>query len=85
MIELLSHHPDAFIACALILGLLVGSFINVLAWRLPQMLERDWQAQARDILGLPEPARGPVYNLLRPRSTAQIASIHCVPGRTFRC
>lgn len=68
MIELLSHHPDAFIACALILGLLVGSFINVLAWRLPQMLERDWQAQARDILGLPEPARGPVYNLLRPRS-----------------
>ena len=47
MIELLSHHPDAFIACALILGLLVGSFINVLAWRLPQMLERDWQAQAR--------------------------------------
>ena len=80
MIELLSHHPDAFIACALILGLLVGSFINVLVWRLPQMLERDWQAQARDILGLPEPARGPVYNLLRPRSHCPNCQ-HSLPAR----
>ena len=68
MIDLLSRHPGVFIACVLILGVLVGSFINVLAWRLPKMLEHDWQAQARDLLGLPEPAKGPVYNLMRPRS-----------------
>ena len=68
MIDLLNHHPDAFIACALILGLLVGSFINVLAWRLPKMLEQDWQAQARELLALPAPAPGPVYNLMLPRS-----------------
>ena len=51
MIDLLSRHPGVFIACVLILGVLVGSFINVLAWRLPKMLEQDWQAQARDLLG----------------------------------
>ena len=68
MIELFNHHPDAFIACALILGLLVGSFINVIAWRLPKMLEQDWQAQARELLDLPAPVKGPVYNLMLPRS-----------------
>ena len=68
MIDLFNHHPDAFIACALILGLLVGSFLNVLAWRLPKMLEQDWQAQARELLDLPAPTQSPVYNLLLPRS-----------------
>ena len=68
MIDLFNHHPDAFIACALILGLLVGSFLNVLAWRLPKMLEQDWQAQARELLDLPAPVKGPVYNLMLPRS-----------------
>jgi len=60
--------PNVFIACALVLGLLVGSFINVLAWRLPTMLEQDWQAQARELLDMPAQAKGPVYNLMRPRS-----------------
>jgi len=68
MIDFFNFHPDAFIACALLLGLLAGSFINVLAWRLPKMLEQDWQSQARELLDLPEPAKRPVYNLRHPRS-----------------
>ncbi|WP_314919186.1 A24 family peptidase [Pseudomonas helleri] len=67
-IDVFTLSPGAFIACALVLGLLVGSFINVLAWRLPKMLEQDWQTQARELLGLPAPAKGPVYNLMLPRS-----------------
>ena len=67
-IDVFTLSPGAFISCALVLGLLVGSFINVLAWRLPKMLEQDWQAQARELLGLPAPAKGPVYNLMLPRS-----------------
>ncbi|HCN62090.1 MAG TPA: prepilin peptidase [Pseudomonas sp.] len=66
--EVFTLSPGAFIACALVLGLLVGSFINVLAWRLPKMLEQNWQTQARELLGLPAPAKGPVYNLMLPRS-----------------
>ena len=68
MIEFFTRHPDAFIVCALILGLLVGSFINVLAWRLPRMLEQDWRAQARELLELPPAEKMPVYNLMLPRS-----------------
>ncbi len=32
----------------LVLGLLVGSFLNVVIHRLPIMMEREWQAEARD-------------------------------------
>lgn len=63
MIDLFTRYPDLFIASALVLGLLVGSFLNVLVWRLPKMLEQDWQAQAREFLALPAPDKGPAYNL----------------------
>ena len=34
---LLSQQPWAFVAMAMVLGLIVGSFLNVLVWRLPKM------------------------------------------------
>lgn len=37
-------------ACTLILGLLVGSFLNVVIYRLPKMMERDWQNQCNDFI-----------------------------------
>ncbi|KAF0866895.1 A24 family peptidase [Pseudomonas sp. LD120] len=66
--QALTLYPLAFVVSALVLGLIVGSFLNVLVWRLPTMLERDWRAQALEVLGLePEPAAAP-YNLMRPHS-----------------
>ncbi|WP_416758327.1 prepilin peptidase [Pseudomonas sp. BNK-6] len=66
--EAMTLYPLAFVTAALVLGLLVGSFLNVLVWRLPKMLERDWRAQAHEVLGLPpEPVAAP-YNLLLPHS-----------------
>jgi len=38
------------IAGGILLGLLVGSFLNVVIYRLPIMMERDWQQQARQML-----------------------------------
>ncbi len=46
----LQAYPIFGLACTLILGLLVGSFLNVVIYRLPKMMERDWQAQCRDFL-----------------------------------
>ena len=40
-----------------LLGLLVGSFLNVVIVRLPRMIEREWQS---------DPTDGPVFNLARP-------------------
>ena len=43
--------PAGVIALAAIVGLLVGSFLNVVILRLPRRLEHDWRSQAREILG----------------------------------
>lgn len=56
-----------------VLGLLVGSFINVLVHRLPQMLMRDWQSQARELLELPAGKDDASFNVLMPRSSCP----HC--------
>ena len=66
--DFLAAHPVVFATLALVLGLVVGSFLNVLAWRLPTMLERDWRAQALEALALPAEPPGPTFNLLLPHS-----------------
>ena len=40
----------------LFLGLVIGSFLNVVIHRLPIMLEREWKTQAQDLLADPRPA-----------------------------
>lgn len=50
MIDLLRSSPAALAASAALLGLLVGSFLNVVVHRLPRMLGRDWRGQALEVL-----------------------------------
>ena len=45
MLELFADQPGLFTAFALVLGLLVGSFLNVVIHRVPRMLEREWREQ----------------------------------------
>jgi leader peptidase (prepilin peptidase)/N-methyltransferase len=68
----LQAYPPLFIALSGIIGLLVGSFLNVVIHRLPKMMERDWRAQCAELSGTETKAEAP-YNLLVPRS----ACPHC--------
>jgi len=52
---------------ALLFGLCVGSFLNVVIHRLPKMLERGWREECAELAGQPLPAQTP-YNLVVPRS-----------------
>jgi leader peptidase (prepilin peptidase)/N-methyltransferase len=52
---------------ALVLGLCVGSFLNVVIHRLPKMLEREWRAECASLAGQELPKSEP-YNLFVPRS-----------------
>ena len=45
--------PEIYIPFAVLLGLLVGSFLNVVIYRLPVMLEKQWRIAAKQHLGLP--------------------------------
>lgn len=57
----------SFAVLAGLLGLVVGSFLNVVIHRLPIMMQAQWVAQAAEIEGRDPPAQPP-YNLLRPPS-----------------
>jgi leader peptidase (prepilin peptidase)/N-methyltransferase len=59
--------PGGLAAAAGLLGLCVGSFLNVVIYRLPKMMEREWQAQCADLRGEP-PLPSEVLSLARPRS-----------------
>ncbi len=67
IVSFLASNTLAFVFCVFVLGLLVGSFLNVVIHRLPIMMQRDWRAQAREFLELPgEPAA--TFNLVLPHS-----------------
>jgi leader peptidase (prepilin peptidase)/N-methyltransferase len=68
LLDLLASSPPAFILCTLVLGLLVGSFLNVVVYRLPKMMTRDWKAQAREVLELPAEPQTETFNLILPHS-----------------
>jgi len=48
--DLYATSPALFTGSVFVLGLVVGSFLNVVIYRLPIMLEREWRAQAAEIL-----------------------------------
>ncbi|MGK9067491.1 prepilin peptidase [Stutzerimonas chloritidismutans] len=64
----LASHALAFVFCALVLGLLVGSFLNVVIYRLPLMMQREWRTQAREYLELPAEVASERFNLMWPQS-----------------
>jgi leader peptidase (prepilin peptidase) / N-methyltransferase len=61
--------PALLVGIALVFGLLVGSFLNVVIHRLPLMMRRDWRAQCAEELAEPAPALPEGrFNLVVPRS-----------------
>lgn len=57
-----------FLSCIAVLALLIGSFLNVVVFRLPKMLHREWTIQCYEFLEKPSPASTETFNLFTPRS-----------------
>lgn len=76
IIDLLSASPGFLLTICIVLGLLVGSFLNVVVYRLPIMLQRDWRAQCCEYLEIENStpdsnessAKFEVFNLQKPDS-----------------
>ncbi len=69
VIQYLAANPPVLVTFAGFLGLVVGSFLNVVIHRLPKMMEREWRSQCAEILdGGAPPDRQQTYNLVVPRS-----------------
>ncbi|HEY5623442.1 MAG TPA: A24 family peptidase [Gammaproteobacteria bacterium] len=90
--EIFAIFPGAHYLIAGFVGLIVGSFLNVVVYRVPIMLGRAWRQQCAELQDddLPEPdhAAGKTFNLLTPGSTCPgcgtaIAPHHNVPVLSF--
>jgi len=55
-------------ACASVFGLLIGSFLNVVVYRLPKMMERQWAAECAEMSGNTTALETAPFNLMLPRS-----------------
>jgi leader peptidase (prepilin peptidase)/N-methyltransferase len=79
--------PAVFATVSLVVGLAVGSFLNVVIHRLPKMMEREWQAECAAARGEALPA-APRYDLVTPRSACpscghRIGVLENVPVLSF--
>ncbi len=85
-IDYLQGNPLVFFIYTGLLGLIVGSFLNVIIHRLPIMMEQDWRNQCLEFLGQQEDSADekPPLTLSRPRSRCphcghQIKAIENIP------
>ena len=65
--NLMQAEPTFFIFVSVVLGLMIGSFLNVVIHRLPKMMELEWQHNCEEMQGN-EPTETSKYNLVVPRS-----------------
>jgi len=67
-LTLIAGNPLAFGIVVFIFSLMVGSFLNVVIYRLPVILERTWRKECEALTGENVAAEGEVFNLVVPRS-----------------
>ena len=66
--DILFSHPYLGWILAALIGLQLGSFLNVVVWRLPLMMQRQWEAECAELQGaISEPAQE-TFNLSTPGS-----------------
>jgi leader peptidase (prepilin peptidase)/N-methyltransferase len=51
-IRFIMEHPDFFLFLIAAFSLVIGSFLNVVIYRLPQMMKNEWSQECREYLGL---------------------------------
>ena len=87
-IVLLRTEPLLAISVAAVMGLLVGSFLNVVIYRLPVMMQRAWRRECCEYLELEPPTETEVFNLITPLSRcphckAPIKPQHNIPVLSY--
>jgi leader peptidase (prepilin peptidase)/N-methyltransferase len=70
MLELMQESAPVFITVVFLFSLLIGSFLNVVIYRLPIMMEREWREQAEELMQTPSEQKLPTgrFDLVAPRS-----------------
>ncbi|MEW8192509.1 MAG: A24 family peptidase [Candidatus Thiodiazotropha sp.] len=68
VIDFLQHNNWAFLLCVILIGLVVGSFLNVVIHRLPKMMEQQWHRDCQELEDNLSNQAPETYTLSRPAS-----------------
>ncbi len=68
LVALFEQSPTAYLVCIFVLGLCVGSFLNVVIYRLPIMMQREWRHDCLEFLEQSADPEKDRFNLIVPRS-----------------
>jgi leader peptidase (prepilin peptidase) / N-methyltransferase len=82
-LDTLAASPALYIGCCVALGLMVGSFLNVVIYRVPVMMDNALRAECAELAGSP-PEEAPPFNFVVPRSAcpkckAPITALQNIP------
>jgi leader peptidase (prepilin peptidase)/N-methyltransferase len=85
--QLLQQNHTLFISVSVILGLMVGSFLNVVIHRLPKIMEQEWHNNCLELQGKEIPAQIS-YTLAKPRSACpkcghKISALENIPVLSY--
>ncbi len=89
LVDLLQSNHAFLVMVTAVLGLMVGSFLNVVIHRLPVMMEREWRSQCKDLLEIEASSDNKeAYSLVRPRSRCpdcghQISALENIPVLSY--
>jgi len=87
ILNLLQEQPGIFIAVSVVFGLMVGSFLNVVIYRLPLIMQKEWERNCQELQGQ-EVEAGQPYSLVIPRSACpkcnhKITALENIPVLSF--
>jgi len=68
IISTFQNNTAFFISTVAVFGLVVGSFLNVVIYRLPKMLENNWRSECAELFECPQIANTEKFNLSHPNS-----------------
>jgi len=82
--DLLAASPGLFVGTCLVVGLLVGSFLNVVIYRLPIIMDRQWRRECAELHNIEAALPSEPFNLVVPRSACpgcktQITALQNIP------